>query len=204
MKLLILIPILFMCGCFRVVTDAQVDILKQSTSDATAAIKYIGDTTSDEGTAFAANAVDRHLLNISAAMEIDPRDLPQPRVTVRQWTTDYRSASDATSANLKQDEYNIGTMVTVSVIATMIAGIGLKMGAQTLTATPIGGVVNFLSTLFGHSSQIKRDVYDKIIASLEAYKDIDPDWKTNKLYVLLSDKLTTPEKDFIKKERHGL
>lgn len=204
MKLILLLPILLLCGCFRIITDDQIDIIKQSIADGKAASEYIIENTEEQGTKLAGEAAKGHTLSVAGAMEIDPRDLPDARVTKIDWKYDYNRASEQTSSNLKRDSYSISTMVTATVIMTMIAGIGLKMGAQTLTATPVGGFVNFLSTLFGHAPQVKRDVYNKLLVALEQYKDIDPDWKTNKLYVLLSDKLTTAEKDLIKKERHEL
>lgn len=209
MKLLCVLPIMLLCGCMRIVTDEQLGIMKQSASDAKAAATYvqIADVETDVdkgGVKLAAAALRQHVINMAAALEIRPEDLPQPRVSVTDWKYNPERANEQTMENLKKDDYSIATMVSVSVLATMLAGIGLKMGAGALASTPLGAIVNALSTFFGHAPQIKRDVYDKIIATLEAYKEIDPDWKTNKLYVLLSDKLTTAEKDFIKKERHAL
>lgn len=204
MKLIILLPILLLCGCFRVVTDDQMKIVKQSIADSNAAAEYIIENTEEPGTKLAGEATRGHTISIAGAMEIDPKDLPNARVTKLDWKYDYNSASEQTIGNLKRDGYSISTMVTATVVATMLAGIGIRMGAGALATTPLGTIVSTIGTFFGQSPQIKRDVYNKIILALEAYKDIDPDWKTNKLYVLLSDKLTTAEKDFIKKERHEL
>jgi hypothetical protein len=193
----------------RVVTDEQLGIMKQSAADAKAAATYVQqadvETPTDKGgVKLAAAAMRQHVINMAAALEIRPEDLPQPRVSVTDWKYNPEHANEQTMENLKKDDYSVSTMVSVSVIATMLAGIGLRMGAGALAATPFGGIISTLGTLFGQAPQIKRDVYDKILASLEEYKEIDPDWKTNKLYVLLSDKLTNPEKDFIKKERHAM
>lgn len=208
MKLLALLPILFLFGCFRIVTDEQLGIVKQSTADTKAAATYIqqADVTGNDagGVHLAGAAMRSHGDHIASALEINPADLPPARVGVNDWKYDPQHASEQTMSNLKKDEYSISTMVTASVIATMLAGIGIRIGAGALASTPIGGIISTIGQFFGQAPQIKRDVYDKILASLEEYKDIDPDWKTNKLYMLLSDKLTTAEKDYVKKERHAM
>lgn len=205
MRLLILIPIILLCGCLRVVTDSQLDIVKQSAADAKAAGSYIKtmDASTPEGREaikLAATAITEHALHMLSALEIKLEDLPGPRVSVSDWKYDPKHANEQTMENLKKDDYSVSTMVSVSVVATMLAGIGLKFGANALSATPIGGVVDFLSTIFGHSPQVKRDVHDKIINTMEDYKQIDPAWETNKLYMLLSKRMTQAEKDYIKKE----
>jgi hypothetical protein len=193
----------------RIVTDEQLGIMKQSASDAKAAATYVQtanvETDVDKGgVKLAAAALRQHVINMAAALEIRPEDLPQPRVSVTDWKYNPERANEQTMENLKEDEISVSTMVSVSVIATMLAGIGLRMGAGALASSPFGGAISMLGTLFGQAPQIKRDVYNKILTTLEDYKEVDPEWRTNKLYMLLSDKLTTAEKDFIKKERHAL
>jgi len=208
MKLLCLLSIMLLCGCFRIVTNEQLGIMKQSAADTKAAAIYVQGAEIDGrdagGVKLASAAMRQHVINMASALEIRPEDLPQPRVSVTDWKYDPQRANEQTMHNLKQDEYSVTTMVTASIIATMLAGIGLRMGAGALASTPIGGIISTLGQFFGQAPQIKRDVYDKILLTLEEYKDIDPDWKTNKLYMLLSDKLTTAEKDHIKKERHAM
>lgn len=197
MRLFVLLLPILLCGCMRVVTQGRLDIAKQSLSDSKAAAIYI-DETAEGGTKLAADAMRKHADNIAAALEIEPSDLPHARVGVNDWKQDANKASEQTSQNLAKDGYSISTMVSVSVILTMLAGIGLKMGTGALSTTPFAPIIGMLGTLFGHDPAIKASVHDKIITVLEDYKEVDPDWENNKLFKMLSKRMTQAEKDYVK------
>lgn len=205
MKLIILIPIILLSGCFRIATTAQDNIFKQSLADSNAAALFVESTTTDEGIKIAAAAIRNHGSNMAKAMEIVIADLPTARVNVSDWIVDPYRANEQTSRNLERDEMSIATMVTATTIATILAGVGLRMAASSLYPMgSVGQLVNFISMLFGNQPVEKRKAFAAIIEVLDSYKDLDPNWRDNILYKMLADKMTDQEKTYIKKARNEL
>lgn len=203
MKYILLLSALLLAGCVRPVPTTAIEQSAQSSADAIAAAEYILDIAMglDEIT-FAASAIQEHVDNAQKAIGTD--ELPKPRVTVREWKTDYRRAREDTSHNLERDSYNLAQIGAAVAVGTMMIGIGTKLATVLAKSHPIGQLIGGIGMLFGQESPTKRIVHNKILCTLEEYKEIDPEWRTNKLYVLLSDKLTTSEKDYIKRQRDEL
>ena len=204
MKLIIFLPIIFLCGCFRIATPTQDKLAAQSVADSIAAAKFIRDTTTDESIKLAANAIYGHSLNIAKALEIDPEDLPNARVSKVDWIIDPAGSDQRSQENIKKDGYSLAQIVTATSLATMLAGVGLAMGRSMLAAHPLGQLLGYVGTLFGQATPVKEKAHRKLLIVLDEYKKLDPNWKDNKLYQMLSDRMTNAEKDYVKRVRDEL
>lgn len=196
--------LLLLTGCGPVlVMPRQQDVAAQSLSDIEAATDYVlKDENVPYPTRLAVYDTREHARVMSKALEIDVTELPRPRVTTQDWQNDPNAAHQISTANVKTDSDNIadyGWKAAGVVGALLIAA---RAGQLALGGTPFGQLFAFINGLTGGESPKRRKIHDKIISALEDYKELDPNWRTNKLYELLSSRMTTAEKDFIKSEIH--
>ena len=204
MKLSLLLLCVLLTGCGSYVTQRQKETAAQALSDLNAAATYVENTYTGDVPAMAASAMRDHAINMGRAMEIDLEDLPKARVTAKDWRDDPNAARQESHNNAKSDSDDISKYGLYAMAGVSIAMIAGKAGMMMLGNHPIGQVLGMLGQLFGGESPRKHRVYKKIVATLEDYKTVDPEWRTNKLYVMLSDRLTTADKDFIKTERENV
>lgn len=203
MRYILLVLCLFTTSCGTFVTNRQKDVAAQGLSDMKAAKEYIGNSYENTPASWAADAMYEHGVNMAKAMEIDPDDLPKARVNHRQWQMDPEGARIESNENAKQDSTDIGTYALWGLSGASIAIIAGRLGMMILANHPIGMILGQLGTIFGGESPTKQKVFSKMVAVLDEYKKLDPDWRNNKLYMMLSDAFTQTEKDFIKDNRHG-
>lgn len=204
MRLLLLLSFVFITGCGSYVTGRQKEVAAQALSDMYAVADYVEYTYDGDVPALASDAMRNHARNMGKAMEIDVEDLPSPRVSTRDWQDNPSRAHQESRDNSNKDSADItryGLYAMAGVSVAMLAG---KAGMMMFANHPIGQFLGMFGQLFGGESPKKHKVYKKMIAVLEEYKEIDPEWRTNKLYAMLSDRLTTAEKDFIKTERENV
>ena len=204
MKQLLLICTILLTGCGSYVTERQKGVAAQAYSDINAVADYVENAYYEDVPALAADAMRTHSRNMAKAMEIDDADLPAPRVTARDWQNNPSRAHQESRNNAKADTTSITEYSIYALAGASIAIIGGKIGMMILANHPVGQFLGALGQLFGGESPKKHRVYKKLISVLEEYKDVDPNWKDNKLYGMLSDRLTTAEKDFIKTERENV
>jgi hypothetical protein len=145
-----------------------------------------------------------HARNMAKAMEIDDADLPSPRVSTGDWRDNPNRAHQESRDNSAKDGADIAKYGLYAMAGVSIAMLAGKAGMMMFANHPVGQLLGMFGQLFGGESPKKHRVYKKMISVLEEYKEIDPAWKENKLYVMLSDRLTTAEKDFIKTERENV
>lgn len=196
--------VLILTGCGPVlVMPRQQEVATQSLSDLEAATDYV---LTDEAVPYTARLAvfdtREHARVMSRALEIDPADLPKPRVTVQEWKANPEIAHSTSMSNVKTDTQNItdyGWKAAGIVGALLLAA---RAGQLALGGTSIGQIFAFINGLTGGENPKRRKIHDKILTALEDYKELDPNWRTNKLYELLSSRMTTVEKDFIKSEIH--
>jgi len=202
MKLLLLtILLLISCSCMRVVTNEQQAIFKQSASDLVTTLEYVKDNTTEDNIRVASSVALNHGRNMIAALEIRLDDLPRARVSKQYWEANPQAAGQDSLTNLNQDENSLATIMSATVIVTMLVGAGLALAQTALRTTPIGQLLGYAGMLFGQKSPVAKKTDAKILLVLEEYKELDPAWRTNKLYVMLSDKMTNAEKDYVKDKR---
>lgn len=199
-----LLFILILTGCGPVVVmPRQQEVAAQSLSDLEAATEYVlKDEAVPYPTRLAVYDSREHARVMSKALEIDSTDLPRPRVTTQEWQANPDAAHATSTANIKTDSTS---MLDYGWKAAGVAGallIVARAGQLALGGTPFGQLFAFINGLTGGESPKRRKIHDKLLTALEDYKELDPNWRTNKLYELLSSRMTTAEKDFIKSEIH--
>lgn len=204
MKLILLVCCVLLTGCGSYVTGRQKQVAAQSYSDINAVADYVENTYIDDVPALATDAMRNHARNMAKAMEIDDADLPAPRVTANDWRDNPTRAHQESRDNSKVDNNDITRYGIYALAGASLAVIAGKAGMMMLGNHPIGQLLGIFGQLFGGESPKQRKVFKKMICIMEEYKEIDPAWKDNKLYAMLSDRLTTAEKDFIKTERENV
>jgi uncharacterized protein YceK len=204
MKAILLILCILLSGCGTYVTSRQKEVAAQSYADLDAAAQYVENTYTGDVPALAADAMRSHAANMAKAMEIDVKDLPPPRVTAARWRDNPNDAHNESRSNAASDNNDIAKYGLWAMTGISLAVLGGRLGMMVLSNHPIGQMLGTFGQLFGGESPKQRKVFKKMISILEEYKTIDPAWKDNKLYAMLSDRLTTSEKDFIKTERENV
>jgi len=204
MKLITLyIALLITTGC-TVVTARNIDTSKQALSDIHAAQKFLLLYSPDQAVHMATSVMSAHADNMAKAMEIDVNDLPGPRVSKSDWKMDPIGANTESNSNIKKDGSDIETSTMIGLIgagSVALVVILTKLGSTVLAGTPFGNILGKLGTIFGQQHPVEQQVQSKITKALDAYKVVDPEWRSNKLFVMLSDIMTDEEKDFVKKQR---
>lgn len=208
MRIIILLLIaLSLVGCVRIITDKEADKFAQSYVDTLEAAEYIedyADMFDIEPIKLASRSIREHGANMAKAMHVNTDELPEPRVSKNSWATDAKAAYSTSNENAVADSKILNNPAIVGLAALPLLAIGLKLGQILLKGHPLGAAFGVAGTLFGYDSPTKTAVHDKLIAVLEEYKSADPSWKDNKLFILLSDKLTQAEKDYIKVKRNDI
>lgn len=192
-------------GCGAYVTERQTKVAAQAYSDLDAAAKYVEKEYPEQPVAWAADAMRQHARNMARAMSLAEEDFPAPRINYADWKLTPEAAKEDTKVNVSNDanEIDAGSIAT-KVLAGMSLAVLLGKLATTMFKThPIGQILGWVGNIAGGENPVKSTVHDKLIAALNDYKDIDPDWENNKLYKLLSGKMTQAEKDYIKRVNHG-
>lgn len=202
-RILTLVSLILLAGC-SLVSTRQKEVAAQASSDLRAATGYIKNVYSDAPAALAADAIDMHAANMEKALGIEPEDLPRPRIDVRDWQQDPNRSHQESRSNAASDSTTIGEYGVYAVAGVSIAILAGRLGTMMFANHPVGAFLGTLAHMVGGESPMKGKVYKKMLQAFEDYKTIDPDWKNNKLYQLLSDRMTTPEKDFIKTERSNV
>ena len=197
---------LVLTGCGPVVVmPRQQEVAAQAASDLDAAADYVlTDEQIPYPTKLAVFDMREHARNMGRALEIAPDELPKPRVTTDDWRKDPNAAHTESSANHNVDSSTIADYGWKAVGGVGIALLLARAGQLALGNSPAGPILAFINHLMGGENPKRRKVHNKMLKALDEYKALDPDWKNNKLYVLLSDKFTTTEKDLIKNDRHDL
>lgn len=195
---------MFLTGCGTFVTNRQKEHAAQSLSDAKAALEYVADkySESDPPTMWAALAAIGHAENVARVMDIDLEDLPRPRITKRIWQIDPQGAQEESRALITQDKDSIVNYTLYGLSAVSLAVLLGRLGHQMLGNHPIGILLGQLGHIFGGESPRKKKVFDTIVSVMDEYKKVDPNWRNNKLFEMLSDSMTSADKDFVKSQRN--
>jgi hypothetical protein len=143
-----------------------------------------------------------HAYNMARVMEIDLEDLPQPRVSKRTWSVDPEGAHTESQMHAKSDGEVITNYALYGLSIASLAVIFGKLGQVVLGSHPLGAMLGQVGHFFGGESPTKRKVFDRLLVVLDKYKEVDPDWQNNKLFKMLSDAMTTSEKEYIKSARN--
>lgn len=198
--------LLALTGCGPViVTPRQQEMAAQALSDNVAALNYVMENPEVPTQAkWAAYDSAQHAYNIARAMEIDFSELPRARVTTDDWKANPEKAHAISTSNTGKDSNDMIDLGWKVLAGAGITALAVRAGQLALGNSPLGPIFNTLNGLIGGANPKRKRVYDKMLKALDEYKALDPEWRSNKLYMLLSDKFTNPEKDFIKNERHDL
>lgn len=202
--LLGLLVLLTGCGVPRLVYDSEIEVAAQANADLNEVTSFLfeeGKHTDNQTLVYAAIAIKGHAANMAKAMSIAPDELPVARISKRDWLTNPEWAGAKSEEYIKTDTTTLESVATKGIAGAALLALILRTGYIALKTHPIGQLLGQLATVFGYNSPIKDKVHTKIIKALETYKDKDPQWRTNTVFVHLSSCLTEPEKTYIKDTR---
>lgn len=190
----------FLQSCI-LVSDEQRTALGESMAD----LKAISEVLEQP---LQADALKAHAAAINDMLGIDQREF-RPRVSANDWRINESAAHNASivaadeTRNAKGYDFGMlalwGTAAFTGVIATA------RVLTSIMPGHPLTLLFGFADRFMGGTDikkkQLRDDINNKILDTLEEYKKIDPEWRKHWIYERLSDAMSEPEKAHVKHYR---